>query len=136
VELKRISYPPVSFDRSLSDVVQFVTVGSAPGTKVGIVHMFGYQIANLAGVINVFPYVNQDGLYAYSQIDRFMDALRLEKVTDVYLGTEVRSVSGSVAGELRAALILEGYRCVQVLQVVPDRYVAIFMVGPMEHWKK
>jgi hypothetical protein len=132
-EMTRLSYAPTEYNQSMAKAVQFVKSNCPAGSKVGIVHILGYSIANLAGVKNVFPYDSPDMVLANQQVDTFVSALRAQNVEHVFLQKGTPGVASDNSAEFEQALENAGYHCAQVL---PEPIGAYPIFTPIEHWIK
>jgi len=73
-----------TLEQFIWECTQFVKNNTQQGEKVGIIHQWGYEIANLAQVENVFPFVHPRSMILKSQLDMAMKTFKKANVTKIF----------------------------------------------------
>jgi hypothetical protein len=76
---------------------RFVKAFSRPGEHVALLTSLGHLISRDAGVTDVSPYSDPDGIVTYEQLDDVLDALRVNHGSVIYTGVIVPEVDQILA---------------------------------------
>jgi hypothetical protein len=125
-QLARLRSYNNSFSTWQAKAVEFVRNQTHTKENIGIIYPYGYEIANIAQVENVFPYTTPFSLILKSQ---------LEVAIKTFKSKDVKHLFGYFPEDINNRLIQEGYHFVNELE--PASYITLSKpVQNFKHWAK